>query len=89
MVVSPHETINQQLFFCSPCDVNGKGTELPSVATGVATANLFRALDTQLGTDVRGMERELRRKREVRWRSKGVERTGSESSSGFKGDVIP
>lgn len=78
-------------YFCvlSPCYVNGKGTELPSVATGVATANLFRALDTQLGADVRGMERELRRKREVRWRSKGVERTGSESSSGFKGDVIP
>lgn len=32
---------------------------------GVATANLFRALDTQLGADVRGMERELRRKREA------------------------
>ena len=40
------------------------------IATGVATANLFLALDTQLGADVRSMERELRRKREVR-RSKG------------------
>lgn len=32
---------------------------------GVATANLFLALDTQLGADVRSMERELRRKREA------------------------
>eukprot|EP00435_Cladocopium_sp_Y103_P010821 s3311_g2.t2 len=32
---------------------------------GVATANLFGALDAQLGADVRSMERELRRKREA------------------------